>query len=524
MTSVKSILRAHGRRVRSVAAARRARFLLAMAAAIAIALAVLPAVAPAEAGCDRFASPVGSDADPGTEVAPVRSVARLIEITGAGEEGCLPSGSRFVEPIGSFIVDEAGGSPGSPARIRTDDPSGAAAIVEGAMWLQGGVHDLELERIRFTGSPGNGDRGTMLVVDGDRVVFRETEMTWRRGTCLNAGHRDGYTAGDPAGTVAAEGLVIERSRIHDCGNDPEIVESLRDPGQSGVHGLYLIDAPGARIHDNYVYDNVSRGIQLWPDVDGATVDHNVFDGNGSNVNVGSSAAYGHFSEGNRFQDNVIDDAVLRSAHDPPWGPGDTESIVGFFPADGDTRGNAFEGNCVHQANPAEIYGGNGYTHSGDVVADPQFFDRAAGDFRLAAGSPCTGKGPRVDVVGAEPGTVPASPLEPPVARTPAGSSGPSTAFPPQLRLRFRRRPTVDGGSIRIALTCDAPARGWVVVGWLERGLRRSRHRSLELRPGLNEVRIRVRRTEGATRPYTVEVVAVDSSGRRTRIRSHAAAP
>lgn len=403
------------------------RFLVAMVLALALSVAGPPASASADAGCDRFASPGGSDSNPGSEAAPVRSIARLIEITGAGQEGCLPAGSTFVEPIGSFIVGVAGGQPGNPARIRTSERAGPAAVVKAAMWLQGSVHDLDFERIRFTDSPGNGDRGTMLVVDGDRIAFRETEMTWRRGICLNAGHRDGYAAGDPAGTVAAEGLVIERSRIHDCGNDPEIVASLRDESQSGVHGLYLVDAPEARIHDNYIYDNVSRGIQLWPDVDGAVVDHNVFDRNGSNINVGSSATYGHFSEGNRFEDNVISNATLRSVYDPPWGPGDTESIVGYFPNDGNTRGNAFTGNCVYQADPALTYGGYGYTRAGDVFGDPGYVNGAAWDFRLRGGSPCAGKGPRpgVRVIGVDDSEEPvAPPSDTPEPESPQAAGAP----------------------------------------------------------------------------------------------------
>jgi parallel beta helix pectate lyase-like protein len=401
-----------------------------LAAAIVLLLALtLPARAAADGGCDHFASPSGSDASPGTGAAPVRSIARLIQLTGAGEEGCLPAGATFVEPIGSLIVADAGGSPGDPARIRTADPDGPAATIQAAMWLKGSVHDLEFERIRFTDSPGNNDKGTMLVVDGDRIAFRETEMTWRRGICLNAGHRDGYVAGDPAGTVAAEGLVVERSRIHDCGNSPAIVESLRDESQSGVHGIYLIDAPGARIHDNYIYDNVSRGLQLWPDVDGAVVDHNVFYGNGSNINVGSSAAYGHFSEDNRFEDNVVSDAVLRSVYDAPWGPGDTESIVGYFPDDGDTRGNAFVGNCIHQDDPTRAYGGVGYVHSDDVFAAPGFVDAAAADFRLQAGSPCAGKGPRVAVIGPGDGDE-AAPEEPPVEEA-AAESGEGSGTAPE---------------------------------------------------------------------------------------------
>jgi hypothetical protein len=432
--------------------ARRIRSMPGIVVALVLALSALPAIASADTGCDHFASPAGDDANLGTEAAPVRSITHLIEITGAGEEGCLAPGAAFVEPIGSFIVGDAGGQPGNPARIRSADRSGPAAVVKAAMWLRGSVHDLDFERIRFTDSPGNGDRGTMLVVDGDRIAFRETEMTWRHGICLNAGHRDGYAAGDPAGTVAAEGLVIERSRIHDCGNDPEIVASLRDDSQSGVHGLYLVDAPDARIHDNYVYDNVSRGIQLWPDVDGAVVDHNVFDGNGSNINVGSSAGYGHFSEANRFEDNIVSNAILRSVYDLPWGPGDTESIVGYFPADGDTRGNAFAGNCVYQADPALTYGGYGYTRAGDVFGDPGYVDGAAWDFRLRGGSPCAGKGPRpgVKVIGVddseEPLPPPSGTPEPAAPQAPVapGQPTPSDAAPVKHRHCAKHRARGDG--------------------------------------------------------------------------------
>jgi Right handed beta helix region len=432
-------------RMASSRPARRLHSLLCIVVALTALLAMSPGVASADAGCDHFASPSGSDANPGSEAAPVRSIARLIEITEAGEEGCLPAGSTFVEPIGSFIVGDAGGQPGDPARIRSADPSGPAAIVKAAMWLRGSVHDLDFERIRFTDSPGNGDKGTMLVVDGDRIAFRETEMTWRRGICLNAGHRDGYAAGDPADTVAAEGLVIERSRIHDCGNDPEIIESLRDESQSGVHGLYLVDAPDARIHDNYLYDNVSRGIQLWPDVDGTVVDHNVFDGNGSNINVGSSAEYGHFSEGNRFEDNVVSNAALRSVYDAPWGPGDTESVVGYFPADGNTRGNAFVGNCVYQGDPALAYGGYGYTRAGDVFSNPAYVNRAAADFRLQSNSPCAGKGPRPEakIIAADDSGEPEPPSSgtpgPASPQAPADLKQPALVDPPPGKRMIRHR-------------------------------------------------------------------------------------
>ncbi|MEX2108824.1 MAG: right-handed parallel beta-helix repeat-containing protein [Solirubrobacterales bacterium] len=491
--------------------------LIAATTLVAIALAILPTPAAADAGCDRFASPTGSNANPGTEGAPVRSIARLIEITGPGEDGCLPPGSTFVEPIGTFIVDNAGGQVGDPVKIRTADPAGSPAVVKGAMWLKGGVHDLTFERVRFTDSPGNNDRGTMLVVHGDRITFRYTEMTFRRGICLNAGHRNGYAAGDASGTVIAERLVVERSRIHDCGNSPEIIESLRNPDQSGVHGLYLVNAVDARIRDNYIYDVVSRGLQFWPDVDSAVVEHNVFDGNGSNINVGSSAAYGHFSENNRFEDNIVSGAVLRSEYDPPWGPGDTESIVGNFPVDGSTHGNSFADNCIHQNDPSKVYGGQGYTHSGDVFGEPGYVNAAAADFRLRDGSPCAGKGPRGDGVL----DVPIEPV-PPVGGSHDTSTGCERGG---LRLRFARRPTTRGGdrSIRFTLVSGERVEAAIALSWTgPRGTRRLTRRQVVLRPGANRLSLGVRRASRRASGYTVEAVAVNSAGECVSLGSRAA--
>jgi len=77
---------------------------------------------------------------------------------------------------------------------------------------------------------------------------------------------------------------------------------------------------------------------------------------------------------------------------------------------------------VHQADPSRAYGGVGYVHSGDVFAAPGFVDADAADFRLQAGSPCAGKGPRAAVIGPGDGDE-ATPEEPPVEEAPATESG-----------------------------------------------------------------------------------------------------
>ena len=465
--------------------------------------AMAPGSAAADADCDRHASPTGSDTAPGTAAAPVRSVAHLAEILGPGEDGCLPAGATFTEPIGTFIIDRGAGTPTAPVTIRTADPDGEPATVKGQLWIKPEVHDLAFERIRFLDSPANADRGTMLIVHGDRVALRETEISFPRGICLNVGNRAAYVAGDTGATAAAAAFLIERSRIHDCGTEPRVVESLRASGQSGVHGLYLINAPGAVIRDNFIYDNVSRGVQLWPDTDGALVEHNVIDGNGSNVNIGSSAPYGHFSEGNRFAQNVISNAVLRSVYDRPWGPGDTEAIVGNFPPGG-SYGNVLEGNCVHQSDPGLHYGGSGYEHGSDLFADPLYVDRPRHDYRLRGDSACSGKGPRGAVIG---GTE-----EEPSVPDFVGSPTPILdTTPPRLRLLGKRRRVLRAGR-RAAIRVRLSERTWLTVRIRRLGTKRVRILRRALRGGLARLVL----PQLAAGRYRVVLIAVDAQGNRSR--------
>ena len=68
--------------------------------------------------------------------------------------------------------------------------------------------------------------------------------------------------------------MIERNRIHNCGQLPPT---------NHHHGIYVEASDGARITDNWIYDNADRGIQLFPDAQGTYVARNVIDGNGQGV-------------------------------------------------------------------------------------------------------------------------------------------------------------------------------------------------------------------------------------------------
>jgi hypothetical protein len=95
------------------------------------------------------------------------------------------------------------------------------------------------------------------------------------------------------------------------------------------------------------------------------------------------------SSGNVIRDNVISNSKVRWNVESSW-PG---GLVG--------SGNVVRDNCLFASNPDPFYdqGGGlivpsggaprGFAASGNLIANPRFADRAAGELRLRASSPCT---------------------------------------------------------------------------------------------------------------------------------------
>ncbi len=116
--------------------------------------------------------------------------------------------------------------------------------------------------------------------------------------------------------------------------------------------------------------------------------------NGANLNIGSYALNNLFSTGTTVRANIITASLLLSLTSSQVPPGDTEQILGNFPAGTGDLGNVVENNCIFHTNPAVNFGGYGYKIGHNTLADPLYMNAAAGDFRLAPGSPCAGLGPR----------------------------------------------------------------------------------------------------------------------------------
>lgn len=318
-----------------------------------------PASAQAETSCTLFAAPFGSDTATGTEPEPFASVGHLVDALGPGQTGCLFEGTY----IGDVNVAR-GGVPDAPLTL-TSRPGGRATL-RGRLWIADGATDVVVAGLNLDGrSPGGLPSPT---VNGDRIVFRDNDVTnYHTGIC--------FVLGSTSGWGTAEDVVLERNRIHDCG---------RIPATNHDHGIYVESARRARIVDNLIHDNADRGIQLYPDAQETVIAHNVIDGNGEGIIF--SGQDGLASSGNHVTANVLANAVLRFNVESWWPVGNP---VG--------TGNVVDRNCLWNGHRGDVGPETGFVTQANVVADPQFRDRAARDFALLGTSPCADMGPRSEL-------------------------------------------------------------------------------------------------------------------------------
>lgn len=328
--------------------------------------------------CDRVASLQGNDNNPGTPEAPVQTVTRLTSLLTPGKTGCLTAGQTFDELVN---INE-GGDPGNPITLRST--AGGRATFTGQMMVAGS--HVVISDLNFGGLgdiANNYPKTYHLGIDGDDVKVVGNDITTPHGICVDVGGLDAYGGPNDPAAVRADGFVLDHNRIHGCG----LSNQLDPQTDSGVHGVYLVNTLNAKITNNYIYDNKVRGLQMWPNAVGTLVRHNVLDGNSGNLNIGSYAPNGYFSRDTTITDNIISNSTFAFSKD-------TAQVFGNFPNDGQTYGNVVTGNCVYQQDPSKNFGGYGYSHSDNILADPLYENRDAKDFDLQSGSPCTGKGPQ----------------------------------------------------------------------------------------------------------------------------------
>jgi hypothetical protein len=305
--------------------------------------------------CDRFASPSGSDGSGhGSFRKPYRTPQELANSLASGQTGCFRGGTyRFSETVVS------------KANVTL------AVTLRGSIKVPPPGHGSTIRGLKLNGAGGKSDIGPRIYADG--VVLRGNKITnHHRGICVQVSRW--YSGPRP------RRVVIERNRIHDCGELP---------ATNHQHGIYVAHAVGTVIRDNWIYDNADRGVQLYPDAQHSRVIGNVIDSNGEGIVF--SGAGSEVSSHNLVQGNIISNSNIR------WNV--------YSGAPGPTaRGNLVRHNCVWAGESSSAYESRGgveapsrnFAANANKVVDPDYSDPDEGDYTLSPQSRCplAGQGDR----------------------------------------------------------------------------------------------------------------------------------
>jgi parallel beta-helix repeat protein len=314
--------------------------------ALALAAFAVPSAGQAgKGGCTKFAGPAGDDSASGTAAKPYATAQRLADALRAGETGCLRAGTYQQEELTLAT---------SGTRL-TSYPGEQATLV--------GRLRVTADRVTVDGLTLDGrnlDDLNSPTINADDVIFRRNDVSSPgSGGCFILGS-----------VTEIRHPVVEDNRIHDCG----------EPATLYGHGIYMQDVNDAEIVGNTIYDNADRGIKVGPDSQGALIQGNVIDGNPIGLNFSG--------EGTRASsDNLVEHNVI--ANSTRWW-----NVQTYWP-DRVGSGNLVRRNCLHGGNPNPDYnqdggvsGDDGFTAEGNLVAEPDYFDREAKDFRLREQSLC----------------------------------------------------------------------------------------------------------------------------------------
>jgi hypothetical protein len=316
-------------------------------------------------GCDKYASPTGNDLSPGGELAPYRTVKKLVDSLAPGQTGCLRTGT-YAGPDNGAAVPTPLYLDAANSTLRSYP--GERATVDARLEVTGtgaGVTELTLDTatLNTTVLP--------LKLVGSNSALTHSALTGhgRIGTCLQLG----------SGGVKPTGVLVEHNEIYGCGAD--------DGGANKFdHNIYVAWAQDAIIRWNVLRDNPGGwGVHLYPDADGTLVEHNVIDSDHGGV-VFAGDGSGAKSDDNEVRYNSL-------TYPDPGGGSPRYNLEGSWSGGPLGSGNSAHHNCVHSAGAGSPSGiqnpPSGFTARDNVVltAGPDV-DRAADDYHAWANNPC----------------------------------------------------------------------------------------------------------------------------------------
>ncbi len=340
------------------------------------AVALLAAGGSAVAATNIYVSPTGSDYNPGTQTAPVKTIARADALASAGSTIHVAAGTYYVSApslSSSGIITRKSGTASARIRFVSDVKWGAKIVVSGTgiTWDSRGSY-VDIDGFQITGSGRHG-----LLASGAYLTFKNNfihDLTVSGG-CNGSGGAAIDTYG-PVGNV-----LIDRNVVRNIG--------ARYIGACNtIQGIYIANANNV-VTNNIVSGVAMAGIQQWHGATASTIVNNTSFHNKIGILLGQGDAGTTTGSANNYvANNIVYDNVA----------------YGVIEAGLMGGNNRYANNLVARSGTA--WKVKGYV-TGSISSDPLFRNYLAngtGDYRVYSSSPAIDRGtstkaPTIDFAG-----------------------------------------------------------------------------------------------------------------------------
>lgn len=340
------------------------------------AVALLAVGGSAVAATNIYVSPTGSDSNPGTQAAPVKTITRADALASAGSTVHVAAGTYYVSApslSNAGIVTRKSGTSRARIRFVSDVKWGAKIVVSGTgiTWDSRGSY-VDIDGFQITGSGRHG-----LLASGAYLTFKNNyihDLTVSGG-CNGSGGAAIDTYG-PVGNV-----LIDRNVVRNIG--------YRYIGACNtIQGIYIANANNV-VTNNIVSGVAMAGIQQWHGATASTIVNNTSFHNKIGILLGQGDAGTTTGSANNYVANniVYDNRAY--------------GVIEMGKMGGNNR---YANNLVARSGTSWKVKGS---VTGSISSDPLFRNYLAngtGDYRVYSSSPAIDRGtsakaPTIDFAG-----------------------------------------------------------------------------------------------------------------------------